>query len=111
MAKDGTISDNSTTGTLTRTVSNYILMRQINDAAAQGEYAFVENGSQVNGQAVSRTVSAIVYPTVFGENEIDVVVTLQEGGNEAVEYTVTLPGYEWTAVPIVSIHFPPGVTS
>ena len=95
--KDGTISDNSTTGTLTRTVSNYILMRQINDAAAQGEYAFVENGSQVNGQAVSRTVSAIVYPTVFGENEIDVVVTLQEGGNEAVEYTVTLPGYEWTA--------------
>ena len=40
----------------------------------------------------------MVYPvTSFGEDEIDVVITLQEGVNTAVEYTVTLPAHEWIA--------------
>ena len=94
---DGTISDNTTTGTLTRNITNYILMKQIKDGE-QSDKAFIENKSTVNGQLVSKKVSAIVYPVAsFGENEIDVVITLQEGGNAAVDYTVTLPAYQWPA--------------
>lgn len=94
---DGTISDNTTTGTLTRNITNYILMKQIKDGE-QSDKAFIENKSTVNGQLVSKKVSAIVYPVAsFGENEIDVVITLQEGVNTAVDYTVTLPAYQWPA--------------
>ena len=94
---DGTISDNTTTSTLTRNITNYILMKQIKDGE-QSDKAFIENKSTVNGQLVSKKVSAIVYPVAsFGENEIDVVITLQEGGNAAVDYTVTLPAYQWPA--------------
>ena len=94
---DGTISDNTTTGTLTRNITNYILMKQIKDGV-QSDKAFIENKSTVNGQLVSKKVSTLVYPvTSFGENEIDVVITLQEGGNAAVDYTVTLPAYQWPA--------------
>ena len=94
---DGIISDNTSTGTLTRNITNYILMKQIKDGE-QSDKAFIENKSTVNGQLVSKKVSAIVYPvTSFGENEIDVVITLQEGVNTAVDYTVTLPAYQWPA--------------
>ena len=90
------LSDTST-GTLTRNITNYILMKQIKDGE-QSDKAFIENKSTVNGQLVSKKVSAIVYlVTSFGENEIDVVITLQEGVNTAVDYTVTLPAYQWPA--------------
>lgn len=74
-------------------------MRQI-ESGSEGEHAFISTGpssTQVNGQTVSKTVSAIVYPTAFGDNEIEVDITLQEGSNTPVVYTVALPGYEWTA--------------
>ena len=88
LLSDGTISDN---------ITNYILMKQIKDGV-QSDKAFIENKSTLNGQLVSKKVSAIVYPvTSFGENEIDVVITLQEGGNTPVDYTVTLPAYQWPA--------------
>ena len=94
---DGIISDNTSTGTLTLNITNYILMKQIKDGE-QSDKAFIENKSTVNGQLVSKKVSAIVYPvTSFGENEIDVVITLQEGVNTAVDYTGTLPAYQWPA--------------
>ena len=97
LLSDGTISDNTSTGTLTRNITNYILMKQIKDGV-QSDKAFIENKSTLNGQLVSKKVSAIVYPvTSFGENEIDVVITLQEGGNTPVDYTVTLPAYQWPA--------------
>ena len=93
---DGAISDNSTTGALSRTITNYVLMRQIKEGE-QSDKAFIEDKT-TTGQAVSKKVSAIVYPIAgFGDNEIDVVITLQEGGNTPVEYTVTLPAHEWTA--------------
>ena len=94
---DGTISENTTTGTLTRNITNYILMKQIKDGE-QSDKAFIENKSTVNGQLVSKKVSIMVYPVAsFGENEIDVVITLQESSNTPVEYTVTLPAHEWIA--------------
>ena len=94
---DGIISDNTSTGTLTRNITNYILMKQIKDGE-QSDKAFIENKSTVNGQLVSKKVSIMVYPVAsFGENEIDVVITLQEGVNTAVDYTVTLPAYQWPA--------------
>ena len=97
LLSDGTISENTTTGTLTRSITNYILMKQIKEGE-QSDKAFIENKSTVNGQLVSKKVSTMVYPvTSFGEDEIDVVITLQEGVNTAVEYTVTLPAHEWIA--------------
>ena len=93
---DGTISDNSTTGALSRTIKNYVLMKQIKEGD-QSDKAFIEDRT-TTGQAVSKKVSAIVYPIAgFGENEIDVVITLQEGDNPSVDYTVTLPAHEWIA--------------
>ena len=93
---DGAISDNSTTGALSRTITNYVLMKQIKEGE-QSDKAFIEDKT-TTGQAVSKKVSAIVYPIAgFGDNEIDVVITLQEGDNTPVEYTVTLPAHEWTA--------------
>lgn len=89
--------ENTTTGSVTRTISNYTLMRQIDEGGSQGENAFIASGSQVTGQVVSRSVSSLVYPVTFGDNQIDVLITLQEQGKQAVDYTVTLPGYEWTA--------------
>ena len=72
-------------------------MKHIKDVL-KSDTAFIYNNSTLNGQLVSKKVSAIVYPvTSFGENEIDVVITLQEGGNTPVDYTVTLPAYQWPA--------------
>ena len=94
---DGAITENTTTGSVTRTITNYTLMRQLEAGETQGEYAFIESGSQVTGQVVSRSVSSLVYPVAFGDSQIDVVITLEEESKPAVDYTVTLPGYEWTA--------------
>lgn len=98
---DGTIAGPSTTTGMSRTVTNYILMRQVDPTTGtEGDHAFKSTGtstSSVNGKTVSKTVSAIVYPTTFGEGEIDVVITLQEGVNPAVEYPVTLTANEWEA--------------
>ncbi len=46
---------------------------------------------------MSNPVETDISVAGFGDNEIDVVITLQEGGNTPVEYTVTLPAHEWTA--------------
>lgn len=97
---DGAITENNATdGTVARTITNYVLMRQIEAGGKEGEHAFVKTGEgsqKVNAQTVSKTVSAIVYPTAFGDNEIEVVVTLQETSGP-VEYTVALPENTWAA--------------
>ena len=51
LLSDGTISDNTSTGTLTRNITNYILMKQIKDGV-QSDKAFIENKSTLNGQLV-----------------------------------------------------------
>lgn len=98
---DGTIAGPSTTTGMARTITNYILMRQVDPTTGvEGEHAFKSTGTSttsVNGKSVSKTVSAIVYPTTFNEGEIDVVITLKEGSNTPVEYPVTLPANEWAA--------------
>ena len=98
---DGAITGPSTTTGMARTITNYILMRQVDPTTGtEDEHAFKSTGtstSSVNGKSVSKTVSAIVYPTTFGDGEIDVVVTLQEGANTPVEYPVTLTANEWAA--------------
>lgn len=98
---DGTIAGLSTTTGMARTITNYILMRQVDPTTGvEGEHAFKSTGTSttsVNGKSVSKTVSAIVYPTTFNEGEIDVVITLKEGSNTPVEYPVTLPANEWAA--------------
>lgn len=53
LLSDGTISDNTSTGTLTRNITNYILMKQIKDGV-QSDKAFIENKSTLNGQLVSK---------------------------------------------------------
>ncbi|WP_289006509.1 fimbrillin family protein [uncultured Parabacteroides sp.] len=93
---NGAITENATSGSVMRTISNYTLMRQIEEGD-QSEKAFIANGSQVTGQVVSRSVSCLVYPVEFGDDQIDVVITLQEKSKSTVDYTVTLPGYDWTA--------------
>lgn len=93
----GAITENTTTGSITRTITNYTLMRQIEAGGTQSEYAFIADASKVTGQIVSRSVSALVYPVAFGEGQLDAVITIQEQGQTAVDYTVTLPGYEWVA--------------
>ncbi len=98
---DGTITETSTTTSLSRTVTNYILMRQIDEGGTEGEHAFIATGtstSSINGKNVSRTVSAVIYPIInFGDNEIDVEVTLQESSGSSVVYPITLPGNAWEA--------------
>lgn len=98
---DGAITGTSTTTGLSRTVTNYILMRQIDEEGTEGEHAFISTGtstSSINGKNVSRTVSAVIYPiATFDDNEIDVEITLQEGSNTAVVYPITLQGNTWEA--------------
>ena len=98
---DGAITETSTTTSLSRTVTNYILMRQIDEGGTEGEHAFIATGtstSSINGKNVSRTVSAVIYPIInFGDNEIDVEVTLQESSGSFVVYPITLPGNAWEA--------------
>lgn len=94
--KDGSITETVATTELSRTITNYILMRQVE--AGEGEHAFIKTGtttSGINGKTVSKSVSAIVYPVTFGENEIDLEITLQEGNNPPVVYPVTLAGNQW----------------
>lgn len=99
--ENGAITETSATTSMTREISNYVLMRQIEGGGTQSATSFIVAGSgnsAVNGKTVSKSVSAIVYPTSFGDNEIDVDITLhEEEGGDPVIYTVTLPGHEWTA--------------
>ena len=78
--KDGAITETSTTTGMARTITNYILMRQIEEGGTEGAHAFIAAGSgssAVKGTLVSRTVSAVIYPIEsFGDNEIDVEITL-----------------------------------
>lgn len=98
---DGAITGTTTTTPMTREISNYVLMRQIEEGGMQSATSFIAAGtglSAINGKTVSKTVSAIVYPIAsFGEDEIDVVITLQEGNKTAVEYPITLPQNAWEA--------------
>lgn len=96
---DGTITPNSLTdGDISRTVTNYTLMRQVEADATEGQYNFKVNGSTVNAKIVCKTVSAIVYPTAaFGDDDIQVIITLKEGSNADMVFPVTLPANEWLA--------------
>jgi len=95
---DGTITDKSlSAGDISRTVTDYILMRLVDDNGTEGEHAFKANGTTVNAKIVSKSVSAIVYPTTFSENDMEVIVTLQVGTDPEVEYPVILPGSTWEA--------------
>lgn len=97
---DGTITGVSSNGDISRTITNYILMRQVDEGGTEGENAFKSTGtssSGTNGKTVSKTVSAIIYPTTFGDTDIEAVITLQEGSSTAVEYTIALPGNQWEA--------------
>lgn len=98
---DGTITETSTTTSMARTITNYVLMRQIEEGGTEGEHAFIAAGSgssTVKGVLASKAVSAIIYPVAsFGDNEIDVEITLKEGSKTAVVYPITLPGNNWDA--------------
>lgn len=75
-------------------------MRQVQAPATQSAQTFIETtggSNAINGKVVSKTVSAIVYPTSMNDDEIEVIITLQEGTNAAVEYPVTLPANQWDA--------------
>lgn len=99
--KDGAITETATTTSMTRTITNYILMKQIKEGETEGEHAFIPTGTtptSTNGKTVSKAVSTIVYPIEsFGDDQIDVVITLQKGVEPAVDYTITLPGNTWAA--------------
>lgn len=99
--KDGAITETATTTSMTRTITNYILMKQIKEGETEGEHAFISTGAtatSINGKTVSKVVSTIVYPTEsFGDDQIDVVITLQKGAEVAVDYTITLPTNTWAA--------------
>lgn len=93
---DGTITETVATAELSRTITNYVLMRQVE--SGEGQYAFIQTGttpSGINGKTVSKSVSAIVYPVNFDDNEIDLEITLKEGNNTPVVYPVTLAGAQW----------------
>lgn len=95
---DGTITPNAlVNGDINRTIDNYILMRQVETGGTEGQYSFVTNGTTVNAKVVSKAVSNIVYPTTFGDNDIEVIVTLKEGVDAAVDYPVVLPANSWDA--------------
>lgn len=97
--KDGAISGTSTVTGMARTVTGYTLMRQI-ESGAESAGAFINTGSglsKINGQTVSKTVSALSYPTSFEDDEIDVAITLKDNDNKEVSYTVSLPGIDWEA--------------
>lgn len=96
---DGAITPNAQmNGDISRTVSNYVLMRQVEADGTEGEHAFKANGSTVNAKIVSKSVSAIVYPTAaFGDDDIQVIITLKEGANAEMVFPVTLPANEWLA--------------
>ena len=95
---DGTITPNAqVNGDISRTIDNYILMRQVETGGTEGQYSFVTNGTTVNAKVVSKAVSSIVYPTTFGDNDIEVIVTLKEGVDAAVDYPVALPANSWDA--------------
>lgn len=93
---NGAITNTSNAGSLTRTITDYVLMRQI-EKGTQSASEFIQDGTKVNGKIVSKTVSTLVYPTDFSDEEIEVVITLKEGGNAAETYTVALPGIFWEA--------------
>lgn len=99
--KDGAITETTTTTSMARMITDYILMRQIKEGEAEGEHAFIPTGTtptSTNGKTVSKTVSTVVYPIDgFGDDQIDVVITLQKGAEPAVDYTITLPGNTWAA--------------
>lgn len=100
---DGAITTSGSTGSIIRTVQNYILKRQVADGVTENENQFVSttkitSTSGVNGKTVSKAVSALVYPLNFSDNEIDVTVTLKDATTNAeMVFTVSLPGIEWTA--------------
>lgn len=99
--KDGAITETTTTTSMARMITDYILMRQLKEGEAEGEHAFIPTGTtptSTNGKTVSKTVSTVVYPIDgFGDDQIDVVITLQKGAEPAVDYTITLPGNTWAA--------------
>ena len=98
---DGTISGVSTNGDIERVITGYTLMRQVDAGGTESGQTFIAAGTgnnQISGKTVSKTVSAIIYPTTFtADDDIEVIISLQEGSNPAVDYPVTLPANSWEA--------------
>lgn len=95
---DGTITPNAqTNGDISRAITDYVLMREIETGGTESEHAFVLSSTTVNPKVVCKTVSAIVYPTSFGEDDIQVIITLKEGADDDMVFPVTLPASEWLA--------------
>lgn len=94
---DGTITNASSASSMVRTITDYTLMRQIEKGGVESASQFIEDGTKVNGKIVSKIVSTLVYPTDFSDGDIEVVVTLQEEGKSAEDYTVVLPAITWEA--------------
>lgn len=99
---DGSITGSLTAGSIERNITGYTLMRQIPAGGAESNQTFIAAGTgtnAINGKTVSKTVSAIIYPIspAFGDDDIEVVITLKEGNNPAVDYPVILPGNAWEA--------------
>ena len=98
---DGTIAGTTTNGDIERVITNYILMRQVEAPTAESNQTFIAAGTgnnAINGKTVSKTVSLLVYPTTFTtDQDIEVIISLQEGANPVVEYPVTLPASAWDA--------------
>lgn len=93
--------DPVTTGTIERTISNYTLVQQI-PSGPESANAFIENvGNGVTGAAVSKIVSAIVYPTDFTTLEgLTLTVTLTDsssGADVETDYPVNIPPKKWEA--------------
>lgn len=87
-----------TNGDISRTIENYTLMRQIEADGTEGPNDFKVSGSTVTAKLVSKSVSAIVYPTAtFGDDDIQVIITLKEGSNADMVFPVTLPNNTWEA--------------
>ena len=96
---DGTLAFATTTaGSIARTVSNYVLVQQI-ATGADSENTFIENtAGGVTGAAVSKIVSAMVYPTDFSAGSLKLTVTLSDKAQtpaKETEYSVNIPGRNW----------------
>lgn len=95
---DGALGFASTTaGSIERNITNYTLVQQIL-SGTEGEYKFIEQAG-VTGGAVSKIVSAVVYPTTFSTagQSLKLTITLQDGANTPQDYTVNIPANDWKA--------------
>lgn len=97
---DGAITSTTTLGNITRTVTNYTLVQQI-PSGTETVNTFIENTTTgVTGKAVSKIVSALVYPVDFSAGNLKLSVKLKDsstalGTPVETVYDVNLPGRNW----------------